>query len=114
MVLANPRSICPLDAAMEIIEGRWKTEIICKLAINKKMRFNEILKTTEGISSRSLTLQLKSLEKDGMVHREVFAESPPRVEYSLTPKGKSILPILGELSKWGQKHLYHNIIEIDE
>lgn len=94
---------CDLTYAVNKIEGTWKILIIDKLE-RKTLRFGELKKEFPLISERMLTLQLRSLEKDGLVKRSVFAEVPPRVEYELTPKGLDFLPIFRQLSEWGGKH----------
>lgn len=92
---------CALDAAMSVIEGRWKCTIICMLAADGPMRFSELQKKIGEITSRILSKQLKELESDGMVYREVSSEGKVKVEYSLTVKGRSIIPVLELLGRWG-------------
>lgn len=94
---------CAMDVTMNFIGGKWKTVVIWYLR-NKTMRFGELRKQIPDITEKMLSLQLKSLEEDGIVKREVFAEVPLRVEYSLTPFGKTLLPIVESIAKWG-RHL---------
>lgn len=95
---------CPVDITIRVIGGRWKPIIIFYLLTNKVMRFNQMHRTIEGITQRMLTNQLRELEKDDIVNRKVYAEVPPKVEYSLTDHGKTLEPILIAMGKWGEKH----------
>lgn len=93
---------CALDVTMDYIGGKWKTVVLWYLRKGTK-RFGELKKHIPEITEKMLSLQLKQLEADGLVHREVFAEVPPRVEYCLSEEGKTLLPLLEELAKWGRK-----------
>lgn len=93
---------CDLTYAVYMIGGRWKLLILDKLE-NKKLRFSELKKEFSYMSDRMLTLQLKSLEQDGLIKRTVYAEVPPRVEYELTETAVELGPILKQLSEWGGK-----------
>ncbi len=95
---------CPVEAALDIIGGKGKGSILCIL-LDQTMRFNELQRTLTGISQRILTKQLRELEDAGLIHREVYAEVPPRVEYSLTDKGQSLRTIIMELHKWGRENV---------
>ncbi|BDV33785.1 winged helix-turn-helix transcriptional regulator [Methylocystis iwaonis] len=92
---------CPIEAAMDIIGGKWKGSILFLLLDDKK-RFSDFQKRLTKITQRTLTQQLRDLERDGMVSREIFPQVPPRVEYSLTEKGRTLAPLLIELKKWGE------------
>lgn len=92
---------CAMDVTMNFIGGKWKTVVIWYLR-NKTMRFGELRKQIPDITEKMLSLQLKSLEEDGIIKREVFAEVPLRVEYSLTPFGKTLLPVVESIAKWGR------------
>lgn len=92
---------CAMDVTMNFIGGKWKTVLIWYLR-NKTMRFGELRKQIPDITEKMLSLQLKSLEEDGIIKREVFAEVPLRVEYSLTPFGKTLLPVVESIAKWGR------------
>jgi len=95
---------CPVTHTMDIIGGKWK--IMLLYLIHKGVnRFGRLSKLLQGISKRTLTKQLRDLEKDGVLNRTVFAEVPPRVEYSLTKKGKSLLPVIDILYAWGDENL---------
>ncbi len=91
---------CPLTAAMNVIGGKWKPLIIYNLNKSTK-RFGQLDVQIPGISRKVLTMQLNELLEDGIVLRTSYAESPPRVEYQLTKKGKRLVPILNALCKWG-------------
>lgn len=93
---------CALDVAMHFIGGKWKSIVLWYLRKDKK-RFGELKKHIPGITEKMLSMQLKELEQDGIVARTVFAEVPPRVEYHLTEEGKTLLPLLEELGKWGRR-----------
>lgn len=109
----KPRMDCPLDAAMSMIEGKWKTVILCRMAIEgKPLRFKELMEV-EGISARILTKQLKEMEADMLIVRTVYREVPPRTEYSLTARGESLLPILKQLAEWGMDNMFPNRVTFD-
>lgn len=92
---------CALDVTMELVGGKWKTIVLWYLRKDKK-RFSELRKLIPGITEKMLSMQLRQLEKDGFVSRTVHAEVPPRVEYALTPLGRTLLPLLEEIAKWGR------------
>ena len=94
-------SKCPLTEALAIIGGKWKPVIVYQLHKSKK-RFGQLDANIPGISRKVLTSQLNELVEDGILLRTSFPEVPPRVEYSLTPKGKELVPILKEIAKWGK------------
>lgn len=109
-----PRYDCAIDAAMSVIEGRWKTVIICKLAREgTPLRFNQILAKIPGISPRVLTLQLREMEEDNIIIRNVISVSPKNVEYSLSKRGMSLVPILAQLAEWGLNNMFSNMVEFD-
>lgn len=95
---------CPITATISVIGGKWKPVIIWVLMSGPK-RFGELHKTIAGIALKVLSRQLKELEQDNIVHRRVFAEVPPRVEYSLTEKGLSLSEIMNRLAQWSNVHL---------
>lgn len=94
---------CPVEAALEQISGKWKGLIIYHL-LSGTLRFNELARRVGSVSQRSLTKQLRELEADGILHRNVFAVVPPRVEYSLTEKGRALSDAIGALRQWGLAH----------
>lgn len=91
---------CPVRDLLVRINSKWATLVLATLNANGTMRFGEILKTIGDVSQRMLSVTLRSLEDDGMIKRNVFAEVPPRVEYELTDKGRSFMPILDSLVNW--------------
>lgn len=96
---------CPMRRTLELLSGKWRTHIIYELCKNESMRFGELKKAYPRITNTMLTNTLRDLEKLGIVYREQFNEVPPHVEYSLTQKGKELLPIFFEIAKWGEKNL---------
>jgi DNA-binding HxlR family transcriptional regulator len=86
-----------------MVSDKWKVLIICKLRENT-LRFNELRRELKGVTQRVLTHQLRELEADGLVTRQVFAEVPPRVEYSLTELGRTLVPVLQHLEIWAEEH----------
>jgi len=94
---------CNIEIAMEAIDGKWKILILWYLR-NEKKRFNELQKSIYGITQKMLIQKLRELEKDDIVYRKVFPVIPPKVEYSLTPYGETLKPILKQLYFWGEKH----------
>ena len=94
---------CGLEAALKVIGGKWKVLILWHL--QDPTRFGELKRSVNGISEKVLIHELRELEADGIVNRHDFQEVPPRVEYSLTPFGKSLLKALGPLCDWGKKHM---------
>lgn len=92
---------CPVEVTLSLISDRWKVLIIRDLLDGTK-RFGELKKSVGNVSQKVLTSNLRSMEKDGLVIRKVYAEVPPRVEYSLTETGLSLEPVLSALAKWGE------------
>lgn len=91
---------CPLEYGLEMFGGKWKSRIICVLAEMDTLRYSEIRKQMCNITDTVLAVTLKELIADEIVHRKSYDEIPPRVEYSLTKKGKSVVPILQSICKW--------------
>lgn len=94
---------CGVVVTLEVIGGKWKGIILWHL-VQKTLRFSQLQRRLAGITQKMLTQQLRELEADGLVHRKVYPEVPPRVEYSLTEKGQSVSPILTLMCEWGQQH----------
>ena len=95
---------CPIEYSVALLGGKWKLPIIHALVRNDVVRFKELERMIAGITPKMLSMQLKSLETDGLVERTVYATVPPTVEYKLTEVGRSVKPMMNELEKWG---LYH-------
>ena len=94
---------CSVETTLAVIHGRWKVLIIHYLLDGVK-RFGELHRALAGISHRTLTQQLRELERDRLVQRKVYAQAPPKVEYSLTPLGESLQPVLIAMHKWGESY----------
>lgn len=94
---------CPVETTLTLIGDKWKVLILRDLMPGTK-RFGELKKSIGSVSQKVLTAQLRDMEQNGLVHREVFAEVPPRVEYSLTPLGESMRPILAAMEQWGSAY----------
>ncbi|MFA4860829.1 winged helix-turn-helix transcriptional regulator [Methanoregula sp.] len=95
---------CGVEAALDVIGGKWKPLILWALGDNI-LRFGELQKGLPGVNAKMLTKQLRELEEDGVITRKVYPEVPPRVEYSITDFGRTLIPILRELCVWGTKYL---------
>ncbi|WP_314064507.1 helix-turn-helix domain-containing protein [uncultured Vagococcus sp.] len=89
------------DATMQLIQGKWKIYLLYEIAENQIARFNQLSRSLPNISNKILTSQLRELEQDGLIQREIFPEIPPRVEYQLTAKGQSLMPVLDVICQWG-------------
>ncbi|UWX53699.1 helix-turn-helix transcriptional regulator [Maribacter litopenaei] len=100
--MSNLSDNCPVTSCMEEIGSKWKPIILYKVSMGIN-RFSTLLKNINGINKQMLSKQLKELEKSEILERKMFAEIPPRVEYSITPKGKSLMPVVLAMKKWGQK-----------
>ena len=103
-VLKINETNCPIRDVLDILGGKWAFSIVYALLEGKK-RFKELERTIEGINTRMLVKELKTMEKNKIIFRTAFATIPPMVEYSLTEKGKKLKPILAELYKWGLEYI---------
>jgi len=92
---------CTVAVTLEVIGGKWKSLILWHLRV-KTLRFSQLQRRLGKITQKMQTQQLRELERDGLIHREVYAEVPPRVEYSLTDLGLSVVPILEQMCVWGK------------
>ena len=101
---------CPVAATLELIGGKYKALILWHLSENK-LRFSELRKVIHGATPKMLTQQLRELEADSLIHREVYPVIPPKVEYSLTEQGRSLMPILVAMRDWGTNYLRKNKVE---
>lgn len=95
---------CSVEATISLIDGKWKCVVLFHL-LERTIRFNELRRKTPNITQRMLTNQLRELEADGLITRKVYAEVPPKVEYSLSPLGESLRPILAALKTWGDTNI---------
>lgn len=94
---------CPVNTTLSIIGGKWKALILYHLNTETR-RFNELQRLMPLITQRMLTLQLRELESDGIVHREVYPQVPPKVEYSLTEFGLTLMPVIQAMHDWGRQY----------
>ncbi|GIP23007.1 helix-turn-helix domain-containing protein [Paenibacillus sp. J22TS3] len=94
---------CPVEYTLDVIGGKWKGVLLYHM-IEGPVRFNEFRRICPTITQRMLTLQLRELEEDGIVHREVYPQVPPKVEYSLSEFGRTLVPIIIKMKIWGEKH----------
>lgn len=101
--MAKKLPACPVETTLTLIGNKWKVLILRDLLPGTK-RFGELKKSIGSVSQKVLTAQLREMEEDGLVNRKVYAEVPPRVEYSLTDLGKSLKPILEVLWNWGEEY----------
>ena len=98
------KEVCPTETALDLIGGKWKGMILYYLCSDTR-RFSQLMRLIPGITQRMLTKQLRDLEAHGIVHREVYPQVPPKVEYSLTSIGKTLEPVVRALEKWGKGYL---------
>jgi len=97
--------ICGIDAGMDVVTGKWKSLILWELTNYGTRRFGELRRGLPGVSEKMLVQHLREMEEDGLIHREIYREVPPRVEYSLTPDGASLNEALSALGAWGQQRV---------
>lgn len=95
---------CPVEAALDVIGGKWKAILLFRI-MEETRRFNELRRLIPSVTQRTLTNQLRELERDGLISRKVYAEVPPKVEYSATELGQSLAPVLEALASWSELHL---------
>ncbi len=95
---------CPVETTLTLIGNKWQVLILRDLNLNGTMRFKELQRSIGKISQKVLTSNLRAMEESGIVHREVFAEVPPRVEYSLTELGRTLKPVLDAMWAWGESY----------
>ncbi|EJN03150.1 helix-turn-helix domain-containing protein [Phyllobacterium sp. YR531] len=95
---------CRVERVLDLIDGKWKGVILYQL-MTGTLRFNEIRRKMNNVTQRMLTNQLRELEADGLIVRKVYAQVPPKVEYSLSERGRSLEPVINSLKAWGEAHL---------
>ncbi len=100
----TPEYICGVAVTLDLIGGKWKGVILWHLS-HKTLRFSQLKRRLSGITQKMLTQQLRELERDGLIHRKVYAEVPPRVEYSLTDLGHTLQPTLQQMCDWGKTYI---------
>ncbi|MFQ9922410.1 MAG: winged helix-turn-helix transcriptional regulator [Beduini sp.] len=100
--------IRPFAYAISLIEGKWKMHILFWLWKNEIMRYGELKKALGNVTHKMLSSQLKGLEQDGIIIRKEYPQVPPKVEYSLSVTGRSMMPILSSLCQWGNEHIPTN------
>lgn len=96
---------CGVCYTMSVIEGKWKWIILWKIYKAEVIRYNKLRDSLDPIAHKTLSSQLKELENSNLIHREQYNEIPPKVEYSLTEEGMTVIPILELMSKWGKEHI---------
>lgn len=106
--------ICGIDAALDVVSGKWKGLVLWELHAHGTRRFAELRRGLPGVSEKMLTQHLRQMEQDGLVHREVYAEVPPKVEYSLTEAGISLNEALRPLGEWGRERLRREGLELTD
>lgn len=110
--VSTERANCPVERTLEVIGGRWKVLILRELFQGVR-RFGQLHRALHGITQKMLTQQLREMEEDGIIHREVYLQVPPKVEYSLTPLGESLKPIIDAMHEWGVRHLEERHKEVE-
>jgi DNA-binding HxlR family transcriptional regulator len=95
---------CPVTATMQVLGGKWKPILINAIYLTAPARFGELKRSVTGITQSMLTQQLRELEDDGLISRKIYAEIPPRVEYTLTEFGLTLSPIMQAMAKWGEEY----------
>ena len=95
---------CPVTATMQVLGGKWKSILINAIYLTAPARFGELKRSVKGITQSMLTQQLRELEEDGIISRKIYAEIPPRVEYTLTEFGLTLSPIMLSMAKWGAEY----------
>jgi DNA-binding HxlR family transcriptional regulator len=95
----------PMSMMQSVLNGKWKILILWYIAFYKVQRFGELMRRLDGITQSTLTKQLRELEDDGFLHREIYKEIPPKVEYTLSEMGESFIPVLNTMMAWSENHL---------
>lgn len=98
---------CEIEVTLEVLSGKWKALILWNLSQHKVIRFNEFKRLIPEITQKMLTQQLKDLITNGLIHKTIYHQVPPMVEYSITPMGEDLIPILEAMDKWGKNFVDH-------
>lgn len=101
---SNGPIFCPVVITLAVMGGKYKPLLLYHIEANKVLRFGQLRQLVSDASKKMLTQQLRELEADGLIHRKVYKVVPPKVEYSLTERGKSLQPVLREMGRWGASH----------
>lgn len=104
-IILTENGNCPVTPVISMLQEKWKMQIIYELCIKSPMRFGELKKMLGNVTNTALTNALRELEENELIHREQFNEIPPHVEYSLTDKGKDLLPVFHAIANWGLKYI---------
>lgn len=104
-IILTPAGNCPVTPVVQMLQGKWKLQILYELCIRSPMRFGQLKKALTSITNTALTNALKELESDALVERIQYNEMPLRVEYALTEKGRDLLPVFYAISLWGMKYI---------
>lgn len=102
---------CPVTATMKVLGGKWKSILINAIYFTSPARFGELKRSVAGITQSMLTTQLRELENDGIITRKIYAEIPPRVEYTLTEFGLTLSPIIQSMAEWGKQYRLNNEVK---
>ena len=113
LMYKNKHYTCTFELTMDLIGGKWKCLILWHLGTRGTLRFNEIRKLLPNTTQKMLTQQLRELESDHLIHRKVYAEVPPKVTYSLTDRGETLMPILERMCTWGN-YYYTSLSTIEK
>ncbi|MET8566676.1 helix-turn-helix domain-containing protein [Streptomyces sp. NPDC004783] len=108
----NGPYICGIDAALDVVSGKWKGLVLWELEAHGIRRFAELRRALPGVSEKMLTQHLRQMEEDGLIHRRVYAEVPPRVEYSLTESGAALNEALRPLGEWGRERIHRDGLHV--
>lgn len=101
----NDVNVKPFAYAMSLIDGKWKMHILFWLWKKHILRYGELKRSLGTVTHKMLSSQLKELERDGLIIRNEYPQVPPKVEYSLSDRGKTLMPLLSEICKWGYEHI---------
>jgi DNA-binding HxlR family transcriptional regulator len=104
--------ICGIDAALDVVSGKWKGLVLWELHAHGTRRFAELRRALPGVSEKMLTQHLRQMEEDGLLHRKVYPEVPPKVEYSLTEAGAALNQALLPLGEWGRDRIRRSRLEV--